>query len=254
MSNAQTIVGQNHSVIMGEINEMNVFEKLYGIDCNEHKEGKNGFAYLSWTWAWAEVKKNYPDAVYSIKRFENNLPYVYDEKTGYMVFTEVTINGLTHEMWLPVMDNLNNAMLSEPYKYKTKSGQEKWVKAANMFDINKTIMRCLVKNLAVFGLGLYIYAGEDLPEEIEDEPKDDKPDKKPAKPKAAPKKKDLEPEKPKFASSMQVQAIKDLCLATGKKEKAILECYKVKSLEELTPEDAAAAVNVLRNYEARMAL
>lgn len=141
---------------------MNTFETLNGINVNEHKEEKNGLSYLSWVWAWAEVKKHYPDAVYTIEKF-NGLPYVYDELTGYMVYTEVTIEGITHEMWLPVMDGANKAMKSKPYTYKTRYG-EKRVEAATMFDINKTIMRCLVKNLAMFGLGLYIYAGEDLPE------------------------------------------------------------------------------------------
>lgn len=141
---------------------MNVFENLNGINVNDHKEEKNGLSYLSWVWAWAEVKKAYPDANYTIEKF-NGLPYVYDEKTGYMVYTTVTIEGITHEMWLPVMDGANKAMKAKPYTYKTRYG-EKTVEAATMFDVNKAIMRCLVKNLAMFGLGLYIYAGEDLPE------------------------------------------------------------------------------------------
>ena len=142
---------------------MEHFDKLYEINVNNHTEEKNGLTYLSWAWAWAEVKRVYPTATYTIKKFENGLPYVYDEKVGYMVFTEVTIEGLTHEMWLPVMDGANKAMKSEPYTYTTRYS-EKTVEAATMFDINKTIMRCLVKNLAMFGLGLYIYAGEDLPQ------------------------------------------------------------------------------------------
>ena len=143
-----------------------VINTLNGINVNEHKEEKNGLSYLSWVWAWAEVKKNYPDAVYSIEKF-NGLPYVYDENTGYMVYTTVTIEGITHEMWLPVMDGANKAMKAKPYTYTVKRyGKEeaKTVAAATMFDVNKAIMRCLVKNLAMFGLGLYIYAGEDLPE------------------------------------------------------------------------------------------
>jgi hypothetical protein len=142
---------------------MEHFEKLYRVNVNDYTEEKNGLTYLSWANAWAEVKKIYPDAQYTIKRFDNNLPYVYDENTGYMVFTDVTIEGLTYEMWLPVMDGANKAMKNTAYTYKTKYG-EKTVEPATMFDINKTIMRCLVKNLAMFGLGLYIYAGEDLPE------------------------------------------------------------------------------------------
>lgn len=145
----------------------NVFETLFHLDVNERvekkKTGNTQLSYLSWAWAWAEVKKRYENAQYEILKFENNQPYVYDDKTGYMVFTKVTIDGITHEMWLPVMDGANKAMKSEPYTYTTKFG-EKSVEAATMFDVNKTIMRCLVKNLAMFGLGLYIYSGEDLPE------------------------------------------------------------------------------------------
>ena len=155
------------------------FEDVYKINVNEKTEEKNGLTYLSWAWAWAEFKKAYPTAEYKIKRFENNLPYVYDEKTGYMVFTEVTVDGLTYEMWLPVMDGANKAMKAEAYTYLVKKYEwdarknrsvwngeyeEKTVETATMTDINKAIMRCLTKNLAMFGLGLYIYAGEDLPE------------------------------------------------------------------------------------------
>lgn len=154
-----------------------VFDELYRLDVSSRvekkKAGKTELTYLSWSWAWAEIKKRYENATYIIHKFENNLPYVYDPNTGYMVFTSVTIDGVTHEMWLPVMDGANKAMKAEPYDYqviKWTNGKRdgftsKSVETASMFDVNKTIMRCLVKNLAMFGLGLYIYAGEDLPEE-----------------------------------------------------------------------------------------
>lgn len=142
-----------------------IFETLFSINVGNHIEKKNGLSYLSWPYAWAEVKKRFPDATYSVKLFgENNLPYVYDENTGYMVFTNVTINNLTHDMWLPVMDNFNKSMKSVKYTYSSNCRKNACVEAASMFDINKAIMRCLVKNLAMFGLGLYIYSGEDLPE------------------------------------------------------------------------------------------
>lgn len=141
------------------------FEKLYSINVNDKTEEKNGLTYLSWAWAIAEFKKVHPNMTYEVKKFENGLPYVYDENTGYMVFTSVTVDGLTHEMWLPVMDGNNKAMKSQPYTIKTKY-KEIHVNSATMFDINKTIMRCLTKNLAMFGLGLYIYSGEDLPEDM----------------------------------------------------------------------------------------
>lgn len=151
-----------------------VFNTLNAVNVNDHTEKKKTgnveLTYLSWAYAWAEVKKLYPEAKYEIEKF-NGLPYVYDSLTGYMVYTTVTIEGVTHEMWLPVMDGANKAMKSEPYEYTTGYGQYQKTKvceAATMFDINKTIMRCLVKNLAMFGLGLYIYAGEDLPEDDPD--------------------------------------------------------------------------------------
>lgn len=141
------------------------FEKLYQINVNDKTEEKNGLTYLSWAYAIAEFKKIHPNMTYEVKKFENGLPYVYDENTGYMVFTSITVDGLTHEMWLPVMDGNNKAMKNKSYTVKTKY-KEFTVQSATMFDINKTIMRCLVKNMAMFGLGLYIYSGEDLPEDM----------------------------------------------------------------------------------------
>jgi hypothetical protein len=144
--------------------KQSTFDTLSAINVNDKVEKKSNLTYLSWAWAWSETKKAFPDASYEIiSDPATGKPYFYDETLGYMVITEVTIKGETLEMWLPVMDGANKAMLATPYTYKTKYG-EKSVEAATMFDINKTLMRCLVKNLAMFGLGLYIYAGEDLPE------------------------------------------------------------------------------------------
>jgi len=147
--------------------QKSVFESLNAINVNDKVEKKSNLTYLSWAWAWAEVKKVYPSATYNvIGDPNNNKPYFFDENLGYMVMTSVTIEGQTLEMWLPVMDGANQAMKKESYEYTTRYGV-KSVDAATMFDINKTLMRCLVKNLAMFGLGLYIYAGEDLPEDNE---------------------------------------------------------------------------------------
>lgn len=144
-----------------------VFATLNAINVNDHTEvkdnGTDKLTYLSWVWAWQQVKTKYPDVSYEVKHWDGK-PFLYEEALGYMVETSVTIQGETMTMWLPVMDSKNKAMKAQPYSYKTKYG-EKWVNAATMFDINTTIMRCLVKNLAMFGLGLYIYAGEDLPQE-----------------------------------------------------------------------------------------
>ena len=141
-----------------------VFETLSAINVNDKVEKKSNLTYLSWAWAWAEVKKQYPDASYEVLRDpQTDKPWFFDPALGYLTMTNVSIDGETLEMWLPVMDGANNAMMDAPYTFSTRYG-EKQVNKATMFDINKTIMRCLTKNLAMFGLGHYIYAGEDLPE------------------------------------------------------------------------------------------
>ena len=140
-----------------------LFNQLNAINVQGKTEQKNGLTYLSWAWAWSEFMKVCPQAKYEIKMFDGK-PYIYDEKLGYMVFTSITVGDDTKDMWLPVMDSSNKAMLDHPYKY-TVGKYEKVCQAATMFDVNKTIMRCLTKNISMFGLGLYIYAGEDLPEE-----------------------------------------------------------------------------------------
>jgi hypothetical protein len=138
-------------------NKKTVFERLSAINVNDHVEKKKDLTYLSWANAWSETKKACPDATYKIGETE------YDDALGFMCHTTVTIEEETLEMWLPVMDGANKSMKKVPYTYSTRFG-DKTVDAATTFDINKTIMRCLVKNLAMFGLGIYIYAGEDLPE------------------------------------------------------------------------------------------
>jgi len=148
----------------------NDFQKIYEIDVNHKTKEKSGLKYLSWAWAWAEFKKVNSDATYHVDLYEGK-PYLSDKDLGYMVSTTVTVGELTIPMHLPVLDGANKAMKADEYTYKTKY-KDKVCKAASMFDINTAIMRCLTKNLAMFGLGLYIYAGEDIPsvddsEEIE---------------------------------------------------------------------------------------
>lgn len=135
---------------------MGKFEELYALNLNGKTEKKGNLTYLSWAWAWAEFKKAYPDANYKINQFDGTF-CTGNEKIGYMVHTQVTAGEQTYEMWLPVMDSRNNTILQP-----------------KMTEVNKTIMRCLTKNISMFGLGLYIYAGEDLPENeeaVEEKPK-----------------------------------------------------------------------------------
>lgn len=130
------------------------FEEVLKINVNDKTEKKGSLTYLSWTWAWAEFKKIYPEAMYKIKEY-NGIFCTGNDKIGYMVSTSVTADGLTYDMWLPVMD-MRNKSIMQPTSY----------------DVNKSIMRCLTKNLAMFGLGLYIYAGEDLPEDEQKAPRE----------------------------------------------------------------------------------
>ena len=136
---------------------MSVFETLSVINVNDKTEKKNGLTYLSWAWAWGEAKKKYPEASYTI--YENNVGWNYftDGKTCW-VKTGVIIEGLEHIEYLPVMDYRNKSITLDN---------------VTSFDVNKAIQRSLTKALARHGLGLYIYAGEDLPDG-EEEPKVDK--------------------------------------------------------------------------------
>lgn len=142
-------------------------ENLLNVNVNEYTEKKNGLTYLSWANAWREFIKVNPNAIYKIDKTVLGLPYFGSDEMGYMVYTRVTVGEITHEMWLPVLDYRNKTMKAKPYEYKDKYNKTKTVEAVNMFDVNTAIMRCLTKNLAMFGLGLYIYAGEDIPQDSE---------------------------------------------------------------------------------------
>lgn len=151
-------------------NKKSAFEVLNAINVNEHTEKKNGLTYLSWAWAWQEVKKAFPEASYTIYENSDGWNYFTDGRTCW-VKTGVTIEGLEHIEYLPVMNFKNQSIAAN---------------AVTSFDVNKAIQRALTKACARHGLGLYIYAGEDMPEN-EDAPA---PSPAPAKPqkKAAAKK------------------------------------------------------------------
>lgn len=136
--------------------EKSIFETLNSVNVNGHTEKKNGLTYLSWAFCWAEVKKAYPDATYKVYETPEGCIYWTDGKTCW-VKTGVTINGLENIEYLPIMD------------FKNKSIP---VDSVTSMDVNKTIQRSLTKACARHGLGLYIYAGEDLPE-AEQEQKED---------------------------------------------------------------------------------
>lgn len=195
-----------------------LFKKAIQLNVNDHTDLKNNLTYLSWAWAWQEFLRICPEATYEIKKFTNPVTgkittYLEDEEFGIMVFTSITARGVTREMWLPVMDGANKAMKRKPYTYvvgKDNNRYEKSVETVSMFDINKTIMRCLTKNIAMFGVGLYIYAGEDLPIEL-GEP----------------------------CTAKQIEKMKELAI----NEKNVLIRYKVDNLEELTYQQAEFVIN-----------
>lgn len=125
-----------------------VFDTLNAINVNDHTEKKGNLTYLSWAWAWQEVKKACPDATYTIYENQQGWNYFTDGRTCW-VKTGVTINGIEHIEYLPVMDNRNNSLPLE---------------RVTSFSVNTAIQRSLTKACARHGLGLYIYAGEDLPQ------------------------------------------------------------------------------------------
>lgn len=128
---------------------MNYFQQLNAINVSDKTEKKNGLTYLSWAWAWGEVKKLHPDAAYTIYENKDGWNYHTDGRTCW-VKTGVTVDGIEHIEYLPVMDYKNRSIMLE---------------CVSSFDVNKAIQRSLTKAVARHGLGLYIYAGEDLPEE-----------------------------------------------------------------------------------------
>lgn len=142
---------------MATKNEISVFNVLNAIDCNEHVEkidnGKKVLTYLAWAWAWTELKKAYPDSFYTIYENASGLNYHTDGRTCW-VKTGVTVNGLELIEYLPIMDNRHQSI---PLEKVTST------------DVNKAIQRSLTKAAARHGLGLYIYAGEDLPESVKNQ-------------------------------------------------------------------------------------
>jgi len=127
-------------------------ENLLKLNVNEHTEKKNGLTYLSWAWAWAEALKADPKATFKVEMQEHGGPLMPIGET-FMVWVTVTMFDKPMTCMLPVLDYRNKPIFNP-----------------NSFDVNTSIMRCLVKGIAMHGLGLYIYAGEDLPMQDTPEP------------------------------------------------------------------------------------
>ena len=137
---------------MSNINsESNVFRTLSAVNCNERVEKKGNLSYLPWAWAWQMVKSNFPNANYTIYENPQGWNYFTDGRTCW-VKTGVTIEGLEHIEFLPIMDYRNQSIPLENVRST---------------DGNKTVQRSLTKACARHGLGLYLYSGEDLPDSAE---------------------------------------------------------------------------------------
>lgn len=152
------------------MNEKNYFTELNAINVSDKTEKKNGMTYLSWAWAWGELKKLHPDATYTVYENKDGWLYHTDGRTCW-VKTGVTVNGIENIEYLPVMDFRNNSIPADK---------------VTSYDVNKAVQRSLTKAVARhgLGLGLYIYAGEDLPEG-EEKPQERQTEKPPkAKPSA----------------------------------------------------------------------
>lgn len=216
----------------------NTFEILNAINVNgmtEKKKQTNGttLMYISWASAYQIAKQHFPDLSYEVERNpETGLPYWYDPLTGYMVFTKVTINGVTHEMWLPVLDATNHAMKSEPYQVKTKY-KTLTIQKASMADINRSIMRCLTKCLGMHGLGLYLYQREDLPSVEQAQPAQQpvKPIEKATVATQAPAQKPVRDTRPVTVD--QIKAIRQTLNKWGMDEQFICGKYRVQKLGDL---------------------
>lgn len=140
---------------VAKLTQENYFEYLNKINVSDHTEKKMGLTYLSWPWAWGELKKVEPTANYVVYENPEGWNYFTDGRTAW-VKVGVTAFGIEHVEMLPIMDHNNRSLALDKI---------------TSFDVNKTIQRCLTKAIARHGIGLYIYAGEDLPEA----PKEEKP-------------------------------------------------------------------------------
>jgi len=151
-----------------------IVDTLQSVSVKEYAKEKNRLKYLSWSRCEHILNTYFPNNQIDVNYFDGK-PYLYDNVLGYMVSITVTIEGHSKTMMLPVMDGANKALKAERQSYfvanwvteqgkKVKNGEiEKFIDAANMFDINNALMRCRVKCIALFGLGLDLYEGEDMP-------------------------------------------------------------------------------------------
>ena len=174
---------------------MSTWKTLSAIDCSKHVEKKGNLSYLSWAWAWQTLMEHYPDSTYTFSD-----PMTLCGETV-EVSVSVSVKGITHTMWLPVMDNRNKSIVNPTSR-----------------DISDARMRCLVKAIAMHGLGAYIYAGEDLPQAVQNA----------------------------VVSEEQAKEIKGLIEEHGVDVKVFLKHFKATSVDEMLAVHYSKAVAALK--------
>ena len=208
---------------------VNYFARLFAINVNRHIEKKGGFSYLSWPFAVAQLRLADPAATWEVRRF-NGLPYLASE-AGNFVEVAVTVQGVTLSQIHPVLDGRNRPLL-----------------APTAFDINTSLQRCLVKAIALHGLGLYVYAGEDLPQQVATAANDDSSSANPPV-SAQPTGKAGGPAVLTITGPQQGQ-IHRLVIETGTELNRLMEHFGVVALKDLP---AAQFTRVVRSLEKRRA-
>lgn len=203
----------------------NHFAKLNAVNVSDKIEKKAGFSFLSWPYAVAQLRLADPAATWEVKRF-CDLPYLVTE-TGYFVEVAVTVQGVTLSQIHPVLD-----------------GRNKVIPAPTAFDINSSIQRCLVKAIALQGLGLYIYAGEDLPQGTAAEPAANDPAPVVPPPKAS----SIAPRN--GINATQQNTLRRVAMEVGVELGRVLEYFGVDSLSAIPTTDY---LRVLRSLENRRA-
>jgi hypothetical protein len=215
-----------------------IFKQLYETNVNEHIEKKGMFSYLSWPYAVAQLRLADPTASWEVRRFADELPY---QKTELGVFVEVavTVQGVTLSQIHPVLDSRNKPLI-EP----------------SAFDINTSIQRCLVKAVALHGLGLYIYAGEDLPDsEEKSDSKTHTPSSLPALPSSVrefPQRKAVSAV-PELLTQNQLRFIKKLITETGTDEVQLLGFFKFDALEHIPKAEVNRVIRILESKRQEVA-
>lgn len=200
--------------------QVNYFARLNSINVSDNVEKKGGFSYLSWPYAVSQLRLADPTATWEVRRF-NGLPYLATE-AGVFVEVAVTVQGVTLSQIHPVLDGRNRPLL-----------------APNSFDINTSIQRCLVKAIALHGLGLYIYAGEDLPQPVADAANDAAPEPRGEVRRIGP-----------TITGPQQATIHKLVIETGTELNRLLEHFGIASLKDLP---SAEFTRVVRSLEKRRA-